>query len=124
MLLLWLPTVVLPTVLLLLLLLLLMLPAIASRSSISAATMLARLHGLSALQVDIYPACVLFCPVLQAQFPAQLFHLGLDLLDVAIGVVSLAHNGMQVFLASSLIGANTLLQYTLCFLNIEAVKVN
>lgn len=98
---LWLSTVILPTVLL---------SAMASLSSISTATtMLARLQGLSALKVDVYSPGILFSPVLESQFPTQLFHLGLNLLHMARGVVSLAYNSVEVLLAASLVRTDTLL---------------
>lgn len=80
---------------------------------------------LSALEVDVYPAGILLCAVLEAQFATQLFHLGLELLNVVVRrVVALADNSVQVCLATGLIRANALFENALRLFDELSVKVD
>lgn len=79
---------------------------------------------LSALEVDVYPAGILLCAVLETQFATQLLHLGLELLNVVRRVVALADNSVQVCLATGLIRANALLENALRLFDELSVKVD
>ena len=62
------------------------------------------------LQVDVDPALVLLCIVLQAQLAAYLLHAWFELLHVVGAVVAFAHNHMQMSLARGLGVSYPLLQ--------------
>lgn len=79
-------TVILPTVLLL--------TTMACLSAVATTAMLSRLHRLTTLEINIYSSRILFRPILQPQLSTDFFDLGLDLLHMACGMVSLAHNGV------------------------------
>lgn len=83
-----------------------------------------RRDRLSTLEVDIYPASILLCAVLEAQFATQLLHLGLELLNVVRRVVALADNSMQVCLATGLIRANALFENALRLFDELSVEVD
>lgn len=83
-----------------------------------------RRDRLSALEIDVYPAGILLCAVLEAQFATQLLHLGLEPLNVVRRVVALADNSVQVRLAPGLIRANALFENALRLFDELSVKVD
>jgi hypothetical protein len=98
--------------------------ATATVSGVVASVATARRDGLTALEVDVDTTSVLLRPVLQAHLAAQLLNLGLELLDVARGVVALANNGVQVRLAAGAVCADPLLEDALGLLDELTVQVN
>lgn len=82
-------------------------------------------HGFAALEVDVDPALVLLVRVVpQAQLPAELLDLGLQLLHAARRVVALADDGEEVVGAAGLVGADALLEDALCLLDELPVQVD
>lgn len=86
--------------------------------------MLRRRNRISALEIDVYPSSIVLCAILEAQLATELLHLGLELLDVVGRVVALADNSVQVRLAASLIGPDTLLENALRLFDELAVEVD
>lgn len=106
--------------LLLVMLLLLLVPALVS-VLVSVAP---GLVGRPALEVDEDAALILLRAVVQAELAAHVLDLGLQLLDVAGGVVALAHNDVQVVLAPGPVLANALPEDALGLLDELAVEID
>lgn len=86
--------------------------------------LLGRRDGRAAPEVDVYAAGVVLGAALQPQLAAHLLDLGLELLDVAGRVVALAGDGVQVWLAAGLVGADALLEDALGLVDKLAVQVD
>lgn len=80
--------------------------------------------SFSASQVDVDSTGILLGAVLQSQFLADLLNAGLDFLDVASRVVSLAYDDVQVVLAMLLRVPDALLEDVLGLFDKLSVKIN
>lgn len=86
--------------------------------------LVSRSMRLAALEIDVYPASILLCTVLETQFAAYLLNLGLDFLHMAGRVMPLANDGMEMCLASGLVCTDALLEDALRFLYELTVEVD
>jgi hypothetical protein len=96
------------------------------RAAVTAAIMSRHISGskrLSTLKVDKDAAGILLCAVPESQLATQLLNLGLNPLDMASRVVTLADNGMKMCLAMTLVGPDALLENALGFFDELAVEV-